>query len=48
MAPEWLQRLEEIEKEGNGIMSIFNVPIEPATAAYCALVHFIVNRESKS
>lgn len=45
MSPEWFDRLVEIEKEGNGIMHIFNVDIEPATAAYAALVTFIVNGE---
>lgn len=42
-APKWMDRVDELDKEGDGIMHIFNVEIEPATAAYAAVVAFIVN-----
>jgi hypothetical protein len=42
-APKWMARVDELDKEGDGIMHIFNVEIEPATAAYAAVVAFIVN-----
>ena len=41
--PEHLERLKEIEKEGNGIMHIFNVPLEPATTFYAVMVTALVN-----
>jgi hypothetical protein len=43
--PKYLERVKELETEGNGIMHIFNVPVEPATAAYIALVTAFVNED---
>ena len=44
-ATKWLQEVENVERDGNGIMNIFNVPISPATAAYAALAAHFVNGE---
>ena len=41
--PDWAVRIRELDEEGNGIMHIFNVDPEPATAAYVALVTAFVN-----
>lgn len=45
LMPEWLEAVERIESDGNGIMAIFQVEIEPATAAYTALVTAFVNED---
>lgn len=46
--PNWLQELEAVERDGNGIMHIFNVKATPATAAYAALVTAFVNENRKT
>lgn len=41
--PKWLAEVDEMEKEGNGIMYILQRGPTPATAAYIALVTAFVN-----
>lgn len=43
--PKWLERVEEIETEQNGIMGLFNVEPEPATMVFIGMVAAFVNEE---
>ena len=45
IAPDKLKRIEELEKEGGGIMHIFNVKPEEATTAFVWLVTALVNAD---
>ncbi len=36
--PDFLERIEELEKEGGGIMHIFNCYPEPATSVYVGMI----------
>ena len=41
--PEWLEEVEQIETEGNGIMAVLQRTPTPAVAAYVSLVTAFVN-----
>jgi len=43
--PEWAEEVRTIEREENGIMAIFNHGPKPSTAAYVALVTYLVNED---
>ena len=43
LCPAFLEQVEAIEKEGNGIMAIFQQSPTPATSYYAALVQYFVN-----
>ena len=42
-SPDYLKRVEKLEREGNGIMHIFNVKPTPATKMYTLLVMAFAN-----
>jgi hypothetical protein len=43
--PEWAEEVRTIDNEENGIMAIFNHEPKPSTAAYVALVTYLVNED---
>lgn len=40
---DWLDEVERVEKDGEGTMAVFSKESTPATAAYIALVTYLVN-----
>jgi len=42
-APSYMERVDEVSKKGGGIMAIFDEEPSPETAAYAALIAFVVN-----
>ena len=47
IAPRFLEEVEQIEREGNGIMAIFNQPDTSATVMYASLVTAFVNEKAE-
>ena len=45
LCPAFLEQVEDIEKEGNGIMAIFQQSPSAATAYYVAMVQYFVNED---
>jgi hypothetical protein len=45
IAPNQLEEVERIEREGDGIMAIFQTPMTPATLMYSSMVCAFVNEE---
>lgn len=43
--PTWAERVKALDEEGGGIMYLLQVPPEPASAAYVALVTAFVNED---
>lgn len=43
IAPDWLEKVEEIETKGNGIMAIFDQNVTVEVMMYCSMVAAYVN-----
>lgn len=43
IAPDWLEKVEEIETKGNGIMAIFDQNVSVEVIMYCSIVAAYVN-----
>ena len=46
MMPEWLKKVEMVERQEGGIMAVMEHPSSPACVAYVTLVTYLVNEDT--